>query len=175
MKGLSNLLGDLERGKGKLHIKMTDMEAFKLGENIAITPGKVVFQNDLIQLVQYAPTTAEVYKRPLLIVPPWINKFYILDLREKNSFIKWAVGEGHTVFVVSWVNPGERLTAKTFEDYMFEGILAALGAVQKATGVEDINVDRLLPRRHPPRLDPRLHGRQGRQARQECDVLHNDG
>ncbi|HYB10792.1 MAG TPA: class I poly(R)-hydroxyalkanoic acid synthase [Alphaproteobacteria bacterium] len=140
VKGLSNLLGDLERGKGKLHIKMTDMEVFKLGDNIAVTPGKVVFQNDLIQLLQYAPTTTEVYKRPLLIVPPWINKFYILDLREKNSFIKWAVGEGHTVFVVSWVNPDEHLAAKTFEDYMFEGILAALGAVQKATGAEDVNV-----------------------------------
>ena len=140
VKGLSNLLEDLERGKGKLHIKMTDMDVFKLGENIAVTPGKVIFQNDLIQLIQYNPTTKEVWKRPLLIVPPWINKFYILDLREKNSFIKWAVGEGHTVFVVSWVNPDERLAAKTFDDYMFEGILAAAAAVTKATGEDEINV-----------------------------------
>ena len=140
VKGLSNLLEDLERGKGKLHIKMTDMEVFKLGENIAVTPGKVVFQNDLIQLIQYNPTTSEVWKRPLLIVPPWINKFYILDLREKNSFIKWAVGEGHTVFVVSWVNPNERLAAKTFEDYMFEGILAAIEAIKQATGEDEVNV-----------------------------------
>jgi polyhydroxyalkanoate synthase len=140
VKGLSNLLEDLERGKGKLHIKMTDMEVFKLGENIAVTPGKVVYQNDLIQLIQYTPTTAEVYKRPLLIVSPWINKFYILDLREKNSFIKWAVAQGITVFVVSWVNPDERLAAKTFEDYMFEGILAARDAVRKATGEDEVNI-----------------------------------
>ena len=91
VKGLDNLLGDLERGKGNLSIKMTDTEAFTVGENIATTPGKVVFQNDLMQLIQYTPTTEQVHKRPLLIIPPWINKFYILDLREKNSFIKWAV------------------------------------------------------------------------------------
>src|SRR5262249_52762566 len=97
LKGLSNLLEDLERGKSRLSIKMTDMEAFKVGENIAVTPGKVIFQNDLIQLLQYEPTTETVAKRPLLIIPPWINKFYILDLREKNSFIKWAVDQGHTV------------------------------------------------------------------------------
>ncbi|HLI13397.1 MAG TPA: class I poly(R)-hydroxyalkanoic acid synthase [Alphaproteobacteria bacterium] len=140
VKGLSNLLADLERGKGKLHIKMTDMEAFRLGENIAVTPGKVVFQNDLLQLIQYMPTTDEVYRRPLLVIPPWINKYYILDLREKNSFIKWAVAEGHTVFVVSWVNPDERLAAKTFEDYMSEGLLAALDAVELATGESEVNV-----------------------------------
>jgi polyhydroxyalkanoate synthase len=140
VKGLQNLLEDLERGKGKLHIKMTDLEAFRVGENIAVTPGQVVFQNDLIQLLQYAPSTDKVFKRPLLIMPPWINKFYILDLREKNSFIKWAVGEGFTVFVISWVNPDERLAAKTFEDYMFEGPLAALDAMEKATGESDANV-----------------------------------
>jgi polyhydroxyalkanoate synthase len=140
LKGLSNLLEDLDRGKGKLAIKMTDMEAFKVGENIAVTPGKVVFQNDLMQLLQYEPTTNSVAKRPLLIIPPWINKYYILDLREKNSFIKWAVGQGHTVFVVSWVNPGEELASKTFDDYMVEGPLAALDAVEKATGEREANV-----------------------------------
>lgn len=140
IKGLSNLLEDLERGKGKLSIKMTDTEAFKVGGNIATTPGKVVYQNDLIQLIQYNPSTEEVYKRPLLIIPPWINKFYILDLRENNSFIKWAVGEGHTVFVISWVNPDERLAKKTFDDYMFEGPLAALDAIKDATGEEEVNV-----------------------------------
>ena len=140
LKGLSNLLEDLERGKGRLSIKMTDMEAFKVGENIAVTPGKVIFQNDLIQLLQYEPTTETVAKRPLLIVPPWINKFYILDLREKNSFIKWAVGQGHTVFVISWVNPDEKLAAKTFDDYMVEGPLAALDAIEKATGEREVNV-----------------------------------
>ncbi len=140
LKGLSNLLGDLERGKGHLAIKMTDMEAFKVGENIAVTPGKVVFQTDLMQLLQYQPTSAKVARRPLLIIPPWINKFYILDLREKNSFIKWAVDQGHTVFVVSWVNPDERLAQKTFDDYMLEGPLAALDAIEKATGEREVNV-----------------------------------
>jgi polyhydroxyalkanoate synthase len=140
VKGLENLLGDLERGKGKLKISMTDYEAFEVGKNVAITPGKVIYQNELIQLLQYQPTTAEVHRRPLLIIPPWINKFYILDLREKNSFIKWAVGQGHTVFVISWVNPDEKLAAKTFEDYMLEGPLAALDAIEKATGEKDANV-----------------------------------
>ncbi len=140
LKGLSNLLDDLERGKGRLSIKMTDLEAFKVGENIAVTPGKVVYQNDLMQLIQYEPTTETVAKRPLLIIPPWINKYYILDLREKNSFIKWAVGQGHTVFVISWVNPDEKLAAKTFDDYMVEGPLAALDAMEKATGEREANV-----------------------------------
>ena len=140
VKGLSNLLGDLERGKGKLQIRMTDMAAFKVGENIAVTPGSVVYQNDLMQLIQYAPTTETVAKAPLLIVPPWINKFYILDLREKNSFIKWAVGQGHTVFVVSWVNPDSELAEKSFDDYMSEGPLAALDAIEKATGEKSVNV-----------------------------------
>jgi polyhydroxyalkanoate synthase subunit PhaC len=140
VKGLSNLLTDLERGKGQLSIKMTDMEAFKVGENIAVTPGKVVFQNALMQLIQYEPTTEKVLKRPLLIMPPWINKYYILDLREKNSFIKWAVGEGHTVFVVSWVNPDETLADKSFEDYMKLGPFAALDAIKDATGEREVNV-----------------------------------
>jgi len=140
LQGLENLLADLERGKGQLSIKMTDLEAFKLGENIAVTPGKVVFQNDLIQLIQYEPTTEKVMRRPLLIIPPWINKYYILDLREKNSFIRWAVAQGLTVFVISWVNPDSRLAAKTFEDYMFEGPLAALDAIEKATGEREANV-----------------------------------
>ncbi|MGE0222983.1 MAG: class I poly(R)-hydroxyalkanoic acid synthase, partial [Acetobacteraceae bacterium] len=99
LKGLNNLLGDLERGKGKLRIKMTDMDAFKVGENIGVSPGKVVYQNDLMQLIQYTPATETVLKRPLLIAPPWINKFYILDLRPRNSFVRWAVAQGHTVFV----------------------------------------------------------------------------
>jgi polyhydroxyalkanoate synthase len=140
VKGLSNLLGDLERGKGKLQIRMTDMEAFKVGENIAVTPGAVVYQNELMQLIQYKPTTETVVRTPLLIVPPWINKFYILDLREKNSFIKWAVGQGHTVFVISWVNPDSELAEKTFDHYMTEGPLAALDAIEKATGEKKVNI-----------------------------------
>ncbi|CAA7612909.1 alpha/beta hydrolase [Magnetospirillum sp. UT-4] len=139
IKGLNNLLDDLERGKGQLSIRMTDYDAFKVGENIAVTPGKVVFQNDLMQLVQYTPTTETVLERPLMIVPPWINKYYILDLRPKNSFIKWAVDQGHTVFVISWVNPDETLAAKSFADYMKEGPLAALDAIEKATGQSSVN------------------------------------
>ena len=139
LKGLNNLLDDLERGKGNLSIKMTDYDAFKVGENIAVTPGKVVFQNDLIQLLQYTPTTEKVFETPLLIVPPWINKFYILDLRPKNSFIKWAVDQGHTVFVISWVNPDESLAAKDFGDYMRDGTLAALDAIEKATGQKQVD------------------------------------
>ncbi|MBV9252580.1 MAG: class I poly(R)-hydroxyalkanoic acid synthase, partial [Acetobacteraceae bacterium] len=139
LKGLSNLLADLERGKGKLHIKMTDMDAFKVGENIGVSPGKVVFQNDLMQLIQYSPTTEQVLKRPLLIGPPWINKFYILDLRPRNSFVRWAVAQGHTVFIISWVNPDERLAEKGFEDYMQEGYLAALDAIEQATGEREVN------------------------------------
>ncbi len=140
VKGLENLLGDLERGKGQLQIKMTDPEAFEVGKNVAVSKGKVVFQNDLIQLLQYEPSTKDVAKRPLLIMPPWINKYYILDLREKNSFIKWAVDQGQTVFVISWVNPDERLAMKTFDDYMLEGPIAALEAIEKATGEKQANV-----------------------------------
>ena len=138
VKGLDNLLGDLERGEGQLRISMTDMDAFQIGENVAVSPGKVVFQNDLMQLIQYAPSTETVYQRPLLIAPPWINKFYILDLRPDNSLIKWAVDRGYTVFVISWVNPDERLAEKSFEDYMFEGILAAIDAVEQATGMDEV-------------------------------------
>ncbi len=139
LKGLTNLLSDLERGKGKLRIRMTDDSKFRVGENIAVTPGKVVFQNDLMQLIQYTPTTETVYKRPLVIFPPWINKFYILDLRPKNSFIRWAVEQGHTVFVASWVNPDEKLSEKGFDDYMKEGVLAALDAIEAATGERAVN------------------------------------
>ena len=139
LRGLENLLDDLERGDGRLAITMTDMKAFHLGENIATTPGKVVYQNELMQLIQYRPSTNEVRKNPLLIVPPWINKFYVLDLQPKNSFIKWAVDQGHTVFVVSWVNPDEKLAAKSFEDYMLEGPLAALDAIETATGERRVN------------------------------------
>jgi polyhydroxyalkanoate synthase len=137
VRGLKNLLGDIKRGGGRLAISMTDHEAFAPGRNVAITPGKVVYQNDLIQLIQYAPTTATVHRRPLLIIPPWINKFYVLDLQPKNSFVRYAVARGYTTFVVSWVNPDERLSHKSFEDYMHEGILAALDAMQKATGERD--------------------------------------
>ena len=139
VKGLENMLKDLERGKGQLRISMTDYDAFQVGKNIAVTPGKVIYQNDLIQVIQYNPTTEQVYKRPLMIVPPWINKFYILDLREKNSFLKWAVDQGFTVFIMSWVNPDERLAGKSFEDYMVEGPLATLDVIKQVTGEEEVS------------------------------------
>jgi polyhydroxyalkanoate synthase len=139
VRGLNNLLADIERGGGELRISMTDENAFKLGSNVATTPGSVVYQTDLMQLIQYQPLTPEVYKRPLVIIPPWINKYYILDLREKNSFIRWAVAQGHTVFVLSWVNPDARLAQKGFDDYMLEGPLAAMAAIEKATGEREVN------------------------------------
>jgi polyhydroxyalkanoate synthase len=140
VRGLNNLLADIEKGGGQLRISMTDETAFQLGRNVATTPGKVVYQTDLMQLIQYQPTTSQVYKRPLVIIPPWINKYYILDLREKNSFIRWAVEQGHTVFVISWVNPDARLAQKGFDDYMTEGALAAFDAIEKATGERELNV-----------------------------------
>lgn len=138
VNGLDNVLKDLEKGKGKLAISMTDDSAFEVGVNVATTPGKVVYQTDLMQLIQYAPATEQVHERPLLICPPWINKFYILDLRPENSFIKWCTEQGLTVFVISWVNPDGKLANKGFEDYMHEGILAALDGIEKAIGVREV-------------------------------------
>ena len=139
LKGLNNLLRDVEDGGGQLRVKMTDTSAFELGKNVATTPGKVVFQNEMMQLLQYTPSTDTVLKKPLLIVPPWINKFYILDLREKNSYIKWCVDQGHTVFVISWVNPNEKQAEKSFDAYVLEGIVAALDAIEKQTGEKEVN------------------------------------
>ena len=138
VKGLDNLLADIARGRGELAIRQS-ADGFVLGENIATAPGKVVFRNAVMELLQFDPSTEEVHQRPLLIFPPWINKYYILDLRPENSFIRWLVGRGYTVFVVSWANPDARLAKKGFEDYMREGIFAALDAVKEATGVADPN------------------------------------
>ena len=138
VRGMTMLAEDIEAGNGNLRIRQVDAKGFELGVNMAVTPGKVVFRNELIELIQYAPSTPEVYKRPLLIVPPWINKFYILDLNPEKSFIRWAVSQGLTVFVVSWVNPDARLADKGFDAYMREGILAALDAVEQATGERDV-------------------------------------
>ncbi|HEY8254053.1 MAG TPA: hypothetical protein VIG39_05395 [Rhizomicrobium sp.] len=138
VKGLDNLLADIERGQGELSIRQS-ADGFTVGENIATAPGKVVFRNQIMELLQYSPTTDEVYERPLLIFPPWINKFYIIDLRPENSMVRWLVGQGYTVFLVSWVNPDARLAQKGFEDYMRDGVFAALDAVEKATGVKDPN------------------------------------
>ncbi|MDX1580576.1 MAG: class I poly(R)-hydroxyalkanoic acid synthase, partial [Alphaproteobacteria bacterium] len=139
INGLQNILSDLEKGRGPLDPTMVNEEAFEVGKNIATSPGKVIYQTDVMQLIQYEPATEKVFKKPLLIIPPWINKFYILDLQPKNSFIKWAVEKGYTVFVVSWVNPDTKLAQKTFEDYMDEGPLAALDAIKLATGEEKVN------------------------------------
>jgi polyhydroxyalkanoate synthase len=139
IRGLNNLLTDLEEGSGNLRIKMTDTDAFKVGGNIAVSEGKVVFQNALIQLIQYSPSTETVLARPLVIFPPWINKFYILDLRPKNSFVRYLVSQGHTVFMVSWVNPDRSLADMNFDDYMVEGVFAALTAIEKATGMKEVN------------------------------------
>jgi polyhydroxyalkanoate synthase subunit PhaC len=139
VKGFNNLLRDIEQGDGNLRIKMTDTTAFEPGRNVATTPGKVVFQNDLIQLLQFNPSTKEQYKRPVLIFPPWINKYYILDLREKNSFIKWATDQGHSVFVMSWVNPDEKLAMKSFEDYLTDAALVAVDKVCEQTGEKEVN------------------------------------
>lgn len=139
IKGFENFLNDLDRGHGELRISMSDPTAFTVGSNLAITPGRVVFQNQLMQLIQYAPQTPEVHATPLLIIPPWINKFYILDLREKNSLIRYLVDQGFTVFCISWVNPDAKLALTNFEDYMTDGVLTALREVKRITGVEDVN------------------------------------
>lgn len=140
VKGLQNLLQDLERGQGQLKISMSDEKAFTLGDNIAATAGKVVFQNDLMQLIQYEPLTDSVHSTPLLIIPPWINKYYILDMREKNSFVRYCLTQGHTVFIVSWVNPDASLGDKDFENYMLEGPFAALQEIKRRTGAAATNV-----------------------------------
>jgi polyhydroxyalkanoate synthase subunit PhaC len=134
VRGMHMMAQDIEAGHGALRIRQTDSSKFKLGENMAATPGKVVFRNELMELIQYAPTTARVFKRPLLIVPPWINKYYVLDLNPEKSFIRWAVAQGNTIFVISWVNPDERHAQKDFDAYMREGIFAALEAIELATG-----------------------------------------
>jgi polyhydroxyalkanoate synthase len=138
-RGMHMLAEDIEAGGGDLKIRQTDPSIFEVGRNLATTPGKVIFQNDLMQLIQYAPTTEKVFKRPILIVPPWINKFYVLDLSPEKSFIKWCVDNGITVFVISWVNPNARLAKKSFEHYMSEGPLCALDVIKKATGENKVN------------------------------------
>jgi polyhydroxyalkanoate synthase len=138
VRGLSMLAEDIEAGKGSLKIRQSDPSRFNVGVNIATTPGKVVFRNELIELIQYAPSTETVLKRPLLIVPPWINKYYVLDLNPEKSFIRWAVAQGLTVFCISWVNPDERHAEKDWGAYMREGIFASLEAIEQATGEKKV-------------------------------------
>jgi len=140
VKGMGNLLGDLKKSNGTLRISQTDTSAFEVGGNLAVTPGKIVYQNDIMQLIQYAPATEKVHRTPLLIVPPWINKFYILDLTQSKSFIRYIVDQGFTVFVVSWANPDEKMAGQTFENYMRDGILTAAQVLQRETGEGQCNV-----------------------------------
>jgi len=140
IRGFEQLLADMERGKGQLAISMTDHGAFRLGENIAASKGKVIFQNKLMQLIQYSPLTLQVNRAPLLVFPPWINKYYILDLREKNSFIRYLVEQGHTVFCISWANPDETFADINFDDYMTMGLFAALREIARVTGENRVNV-----------------------------------
>jgi len=139
IKGVDNLANDLKRGKGNLAITQTDIDAFELGKNVATSPGKVVFRNRVFELIQYVPATPTVHAVPLLIFPPWINKFYILDLQPKNSMIRWLTSRGYTVFLVSWVNPDEDMAEATFEDYLREGVYAAVEAACKAADAEQVN------------------------------------
>jgi polyhydroxyalkanoate synthase len=139
VRGAERFAADLERGGGKLAISQTDQARFKVGENVATAPGKVVFENPLFQLIQFSATTAQVHETPLLIFPPWINKYYILDLRPDNSMIRWLTSQGFTVFLTSWVNPDASLAEKTLDHYMIEGIYAALGAVMEQCGVAEVN------------------------------------
>ncbi len=139
VRGMHMLAEDIAAGGGHLKIRQSDASLFEVGRNLATTPGKVIFQNDLMQLIQYAPSTEKVLKRPLLIVPPWINKFYVLDLTPEKSFIKWCVDQGLTVFCISWVNADARLAQKTFEDYVREGPVAALDAIKEATGEDKVH------------------------------------
>ncbi len=139
VRGMRMLAEDIEAGGGELKIRQSDASKFEVGRDLAVTPGKVIFQNELMQLIQYEPTTETVLKRPLLIVPPWINKFYVLDLTPEKSFIKWCVDQGLTVFVISWVNPDQHLSQKSFEDYVREGPLAALDAIKDAIGEDKVH------------------------------------
>lgn len=138
VRGMKMLTEDID-DKGNIKIRQSDPNMFEVGRNLAITPGKVIFQNELIQLIQYAPSTDTVLKTPLLIVPPWINKFYVLDLTPEKSYIKWCVDQGVTVFVISWVNPDRRLAEKGFAEYMREGPLAALDAIERSTGERQVH------------------------------------
>jgi polyhydroxyalkanoate synthase len=134
-KGMQNLLHDLTQG----HVSMTDESLFEVGRNVATTEGAVVYENELFQLLEYKPLTAKVYERPFLLVPPCINKFYILDLQPENSLIRYAVEQGHRTFVVSWRNPDDTLSHKTWDDYVEDGAMAAIDVVQNITGAEQIN------------------------------------
>jgi polyhydroxyalkanoate synthase subunit PhaC len=137
--GVRNFWSDLDLKHGNLKISMSDLGAFKVGRDLAVTPGKVVYQNELMQLIQYTPVTAKVARRPMLVMPPWLNKYYVLDMQPSNSMVRWLVDQGHTVFLISWVNPNGETRDKTFDDYLLEGPLAALDVIKDLTGQEEVN------------------------------------
>ena len=140
VQGLENLVRDIETNDGELLVSLADRKAFTVGQNIATTPGEVVFRNRMLELIQYAPTTEKVHKTPLLIFPPWINKFYVMDLKPANSLIKWVVDQGFTLFVVSWVNPDASYAGTGMDDYIHDGYLRAMAEVRRITGEKQINV-----------------------------------
>ena len=170
-EGMKNLAADIERGGGPWPSPRPTTRCSRSARMSPPRPARSIFQNDIIQLLQFSPSTEQVFEVPLLIFPPWINKFYILDLRPENSMIRWLTDQGFTVFVTSWVNPDASLAAKTFEDYLNEGIYAAVDAVTRQTGVEDGQHRRLLHRRHPALLRPGPHGGAGRRADRLGDLL----
>jgi polyhydroxyalkanoate synthase subunit PhaC len=139
IKGLENLISDLEANKGEMIVRLADEDAFELGGNIATTPGKVVFRNRMFELIQFEPTTVKVHATPLIVFPPWINKYYILDLKAQNSFVKWVVDQGYTLFMVSWVNPDETYRDVGMEDYVEDGYVTAFDEVKKITGEKKVN------------------------------------
>ncbi|RUV09989.1 class I poly(R)-hydroxyalkanoic acid synthase, partial [Mesorhizobium sp. M1A.F.Ca.IN.022.04.1.1] len=139
VRGMKMLAEDIAAGRGDLKLRQADYAPFEIGKNIATTPGKVIGRSDVAEIIQYDPTTETVLKRPLLICPPWINKYYILDLNPQKSFIRWAIEQGHTVFVISWINPDERHGAKGWEAYIREGLQYGLDMVEKATGEKEVN------------------------------------
>jgi polyhydroxyalkanoate synthase len=139
VRGMKMLAEDIAAGKGDLKLRQSDYSRFEIGRNIAVSPGKVVGRSDIAEIIQYEPSTEKVLKRPLLICPPWINKFYILDLNPEKSFIRWAVEQGHTVFVISWVNPDERHGSKNWEAYTREGVQYGLDIIEKETGEREVN------------------------------------
>lgn len=165
---------DMRNSADTLNIRMTDESAFRVGDNIATSKGKVVFENYLMQLIQYEPSTEKVKQRPMLLVPPWINKFYIMDLREKNSFIRWAVEQGHTVFVLSWANPAPEYNNVSMKHYMKDGVLAGMDAIERITGEKDHQRVWLLYRWYVDSRYPRLSNRQkpSRPYRQ-CHIMGN--
>ncbi len=140
IQGLENLIGDLEANNGEMVVRLADESAFELGRNVATTPGKIVFRNRMMELIQYSPTTETVHQTPLILFPPWINKFYILDLKAQNSLVKWIVDQGYTLFIVSWVNPDSAYADVGLEDYVQDGYLTAMREVKEITGEDKLNV-----------------------------------